>query len=632
MTDEKKGLAGQMFDSLKGLVNNITGAGTARDKTVGASWAFAQTDPLELENAYRSNWMCRKAVDIPAFDMLREGWAWQAEDDQIEAIEKEEKRLGIVSKIHEAMTLSRLFGGAALIVSDGAQDAAAPLNPKTIRQGGLSFVSVVDRFALASGPVEFDPASPFYLEPKYYSILTLGDQASLPFIHPSRVIRFIGARIPKGHRQIVDEWGDSILESVDIAIKDATSGQAGIAALIAEAKVDVIKVPGLTEKVSTKKYQEALQTRFELANRLKSYINAYIMDKEEDYEQKQINFSQLPDVQRLLLQIVSGAVDIPATRFLSQSPAGLSSTGESDMRNYYDRVKAEQNLFLRPRHDRLNELVIRSALGDFPDDVSLVYNPLWQPTEIEKATIAKQRADEVKVYSDTGLVPEIVLEQSVRNRLIESEEWPGIEAAYDDFEKQGGFEAMEEERRAERELALEGQAATVEETRARAKATAVSDAKPRTMYVHRKVKNAAALINWANAQGIKGVQSADQLHVTIAFSREPVDWFEFREDYEPEIKVKGGARLVERLGPKQDALVLLFKSNALHWRHREFIEGGASWDHDEYQPHVTISWKAGDIDINSIEPYNGEIILGPEIFEDVKENWRSMFDAVPSQG
>jgi hypothetical protein len=52
------------------------------------------------------------------------------------------------------------------------------------------------------------------------------------------------------------------------------------------------------------------------------------------------------------------------------------------------------------------------------------------------------------------------------------------------------------------------------------------------------------------------------------------------------------------------------------------IAHGASWDHPQYQPHVTITWNVGDFDWRSVKPYDGPIILGPEIFEPVKENWK----------
>ena len=52
---------------------------------------------------------------------------------------------------------------------------------------------------------------------------------------------------------------------------------------------------------------------------------------------------------RTFLQVAAGAADIPVTRLLGQSPAGLSATGDSDTRNYYDMIAARQELDLRPQ-------------------------------------------------------------------------------------------------------------------------------------------------------------------------------------------------------------------------------------------------------------------------------------------
>jgi hypothetical protein len=45
--------------------------------------------------------------------------------------------------------------------------------------------------------------------------------------------------------------------------------------------------------------------------------------------------------------------------------------------------------------------------------------------------------------------------------------------------------------------------------------------------------------------------------------------------------------------------------------------------HPEYQPHITITYKPGDVDIEKGEPYRGKIVLGPEIFEEVKKDWQA---------
>lgn len=585
-------------DSLRGLVNNFTRLGGDEDKARASEWHHTQIPMQKLEAAYRSNWIARKACDIVAFDMFREGWTWQAEKEVVAAIEREEQRHKLIYKAFEAMKWARLYGGAALVFSDGAEDPREPLDIENIGQGDIQFVSAVDRHSLASGPIDYDPLSPHYMEPEYYDLLSR--TSGTVRVHPSRVVRFIGNPIPMGHRILVDHWGDSILEAVDIAIKDATSGQAGIAALIQEAKVDVFGIPSLTEKISTEKYKNALQDRFELANRLKGPLNALIKDKEEDYEQKTISFTNLPDVQRLLLQIVSGAVDIPATRFLSQSPAGLSSTGESDMRNYYDRIKAEQKLVLRPIMQKIFDIMVRSAVGQYPDDIYFQFDPLWQLTEKEQAEIGKFEADEIETLTRTGLIPDEVLAIGVRNRLIEGGRYPGIEQAYDEW----GDDLVQEEEVEQPE--------NIDPAR-------IGDARPRTLYVRRQVVNAAEIVAWAKEQGFTDIIAPEDMHVTVIWSRQRVDWLKFRQDYEPKIEVEGGARIVEPLGIA-GAIVLFFKSNMLEWRHREFIDGGVDWDFLDYDPHITITYSRGNMDFDAIEPFRGKIILGEEVWEEIDEN------------
>jgi len=68
--------------------------------------------------------------------------------------------------------------------------------------------------------------------------------------------------------------------------------------------------------------------------------------------------------------------------------------------------------------------------------------------------------------------------------------------------------------------------------------------------------------------------------------------------------------------------VLRFESQALTDRWQQIVDAGASWDYEDYKPHVTISFDAPDIDVDSIEPYAGELVFGPEIFAELKEDWK----------
>lgn len=149
-----------------------------------------------------------------------------------------------------------------------------------------------------------------------------------------------------------------------------------------------------------------------------------------------------------------------------------------------------------------------------------------------------------------------------------------------------------------------------------------SDATPKTLYVSRKVKNGEEIVSWAKSQGFKEILSAKDMHVTIAYSRKPVDWMDVGEQWSSEIKIaEGGPRVIEEFCG--GAKVLQFKCSDLEWRNMSIRDAGASWDWPEYHPHITISY--GDMP-EDVTPYQGKIILGPEVFEEIIDDWKSKAD------
>lgn len=143
---------------------------------------------------------------------------------------------------------------------------------------------------------------------------------------------------------------------------------------------------------------------------------------------------------------------------------------------------------------------------------------------------------------------------------------------------------------------------------------------PRTLIITRSVVNADDVIAWAKSQGFKSTLSAEDLHVTIAFSKRPMDWFDVPDTLRSVRIPAGGARFVHELGT-DGAIVLRFKSDALQARHMQLLEQGASWDFPSFKPHMTITTDLGDLDLDDVEPFQGEIILGVEKFAEIKEGF-----------
>ena len=371
-----------------GLQNLIAGMLTGSDKASASTFITRSLSREQLEAMYRSDWIARKAVDLVPYDMTRAGRRWQGDDGQVLALETAERELKLTARVFRALTLARLYGTSIMLIGDGSADPMRPFRPSAVARGGLRFLHVLHRHQFTAGEINRDPLDAGFGEPAFYEIQT--EDGGRLRIHPGRVIRFTGAPLPDLDLES-GTWGDSILQVVYDAVAHVQSAAGNIAAMLFEAKLDVIKVPQLADHLATQDGTRRLQDRFGLAGRMKSINNMLLLGGDEAFEQKQLRFQALPELLDTYLQIVSGAIDIPATRFLSQAPAGLNSTGECDLRNYYDMIRARQEVDLRPALERLDEALIRHALGERQVEIGYEFRPLWQAKEEDSAPCVVER-------------------------------------------------------------------------------------------------------------------------------------------------------------------------------------------------------------------------------------------------
>lgn len=415
------------------LTNLMSGLGTDIDRSTQAFYSFAPLSQQQAEASYRGSWLARKIVDVPAKDMTREWRNWQAKGSSIEDIEAEEKRLGLRAKCQRALVLARLYGGGALILGTKDGDPTQPLNVDRVQKGGLTYVHVMSRHQLTPGQERLDPVDPWFGQPDYFTIQNNGGQTAK--LHPSRVVAFVGQKSPEGSilTNLDWFWGDPVMQSIGEAVRNADLAQAGFAALIDEAQFDVLKIPDLMMNASSAEYEQRFLARLRAVKIGKSTLRAVAIDKEEEWDQRKVDWAGIPEIIAAYLNIVAGAADIPVTRLLGQSPKGLQSTGDGEKSDYHDMVKAWQDDLLAPALDRVDELMVRSALGSFPDDVYYEFAPLDQPDQKEAAEVEKIFAETVKVYADAALLPDGALRRMAENGIVERGQFPGSEQAFEEF-------------------------------------------------------------------------------------------------------------------------------------------------------------------------------------------------------
>ena len=584
-------------DTLRGLVNKITGTGTLRDKTSGVQWHNSDLMPDVCDAMYSGSWVARKGVSIPAFDMLRTGWTWDLDDKTASKLLAAEKAMLVAPKVRDAITRARLTGGSGVLIGDGHPQPSEPLDYTR----PVQYLTVLTRQQLFYTELDLDVLSPWYGEPKMYQITSLGGQETTVDIHPSRVARFIGIQRPNQTLMLGSScWGLSALQGMLDSINAYAVGIKSTHRLLEEVSVNYHKIKGLLDALATEEGTRRVQAVVELSEQLASHVNARIIDADShQLEQFKADFSGLPDVHASLLGACAAGFDVPLTRFLGQSPGGLNSTGESDLNNYYDMIEGDRNLSYDPPIMQVLRALHAPTFGEEGvKQLVKVYNPLVRPTPAQAAEHDNIRMTTLCGYVEKGLVPLPVAAKIAETELRSSSSFTGADEAYN---LAGNLPDAEQRQQ------TETQTREQQET---------NDSRPMTLYVRRDVLNVEQIRAWAKDQGFASI--IPNLHVTVVYSVMPGDWHRISESYSDTLTVPpGGPRSMELFG---EAKVLQFSSSELKWRNEYIQECGFKHSFVTYSPHLTISYTSAMP--QNVEPYQGPIELGPEVFEEIDQTYR----------
>jgi hypothetical protein len=138
----------------------------------------------------------------------------------------------------------------------------------------------------------------------------------------------------------------------------------------------------------------------------------------------------------------------------------------------------------------------------------------------------------------------------------------------------------------------------------------------RRLYAYHPVLNAEDIIQWAKANGFESTYPPEELHVTVMHSPEPTLWEDDSLPYSG-MRIDGGVREMMTLGERSAALAFDAPDLVEEWV--ALRRSGNGWTSPSYTPHITIS-QSPPANLDEIEPYDGPIILGGLVMEEVRED------------
>lgn len=361
-----------------------------------------------LEAAYRGSWIVGKAVDAIPEDMTRAGIEMSGLDPkEIGQLENDFHRLALWDALCDNGKWARLYGGSIAVMLIEGQDMATPLRVETVGRGQFKGLAVLDRWMISPpiGDVVTE-LGPDLGKPEFYDILPGIHALSGRRIHYTRVLRMEGADLPHFQRAAENGWGLSVLEPMWDRLIAFDSATVGAGQLIYKAHLRTLSVEGMRQIIAQGGPALAgLKAAIEFIRASQTNEGMTVIDAADKFEAHQYAFSGLSDMLIQFAQQLSGATGIPMVRLFGQSPVGLNATGESDMKQYHENIKQQQERRLRnPLHRLISVMSMSTLAKPLPDEFQFEFRSLQEMSEAEKADIATKKTAAVTDALESNLI------------------------------------------------------------------------------------------------------------------------------------------------------------------------------------------------------------------------------------
>ena len=169
-----------------------------------------------------------------------------------------------------------------------------------------------------------------------------------------------------------------------------------------EAKIDVFKISGFNSSIATKDGATKTANRITAASHIKNYQNALVLDLEDEYEQKALNFAGLSEI---LTQIRIGlACDLrmPMTKLFGISAAGFNS-GEDDIENYNAMIESDIRSKVKTGMIMILKISSQKVLGYIPENIDFEFKPLRIMTNKEESMMKTEALTRIVSATNGGL-------------------------------------------------------------------------------------------------------------------------------------------------------------------------------------------------------------------------------------
>ena len=399
-----------------GYSNLLNKYGTMQDSSTAYQYDQEDiTDDMELVRLYEGNGLFTKIIDRPSEEAVKHGLDIDFGDETIsEYIDDRLDTLEYEDRFATAEKWARLYGGAIIVMLvDDGRSLEEPLNWRDVRS--IDELLVFERAVVQPDYMSIYTNHPWntlniqkpFAEPEYYQVSSIYGAFT---VHRSRCLVFRNGRLPEHTTNAVYRyWGIPEYVKIKRAMRECITSHENGVKLLERCVQAIYKMKNLANMLSTAEGEDKVLLRLQVIDMARSILNSIAIDNEgEEYTFESIPMAGVKDVIDSTCNMLSAVTNIPQTILFGRSPAGMNSTGESDMENFYNMVENIQKQNMKANSRTLIRLILiqgmyEGKISDIPK-YKVKLAPLWSLSETEQANVDQTKAQTAYTKAQTAQV------------------------------------------------------------------------------------------------------------------------------------------------------------------------------------------------------------------------------------
>lgn len=366
------------------------------------------------------NGMIRNCIKTVADDVTRQWITIKGGEDtapeKIEQLQRAQEKYGLRDLFNRAVAKVGFMGGAFIFIrteGDAGQepDLSLPLrlNSKCaeLEKGdGLQFV-VVDPVSVS--PAEYntiDPLRADYYKPQKWFVL------GRP-VHASRLLTLYANEPPLLLKPAYNFLGIPQAQILWDYVLHWNECRVAAQELVKKLSL-LIYYTNAQDRMADMNGVQELDTVMEMLQHYRDNNSVFLANRETDQvDNVQTTVSGVSDVVRQAQEMIAAINRTPAVKLFGISPSGFNATGESDIRNYNDHIRSQQELY-RPALMECLKAIQLVLWGKVDPAITFEWNELDLDNESSQAMTFNTRAMALATLKDRNAISADEMRQALR--------------------------------------------------------------------------------------------------------------------------------------------------------------------------------------------------------------------------